>query len=503
MSKIKELQLSSDIRGIAIATKEFDATLTVEESRLIASAFVKWLQKRYPSKKITELIIGIGRDSRISGPELTKEFIKVLSAFGVHVIDFEMATTPSMFMATQFEEFNCDATVMFTASHLPYYYNGLKFFTREGGLESSDIRDIIALVDEKEELPQGSVSTIEVKSIFERYSRHLVELIRKGSQSEKEKPLEGLHIIVDAGNGAGGFFAKSVLEELGAKTEGSQFLDPDGAFPNHIPNPDNKEAMESIKKQVLAVNADYGVIFDTDVDRAAVVTGSEELLNRNNLIAVLSVIVISEHPGTTIVTNSPTTEHLKKFIMKLGGHQYRYISGYRNVINKAIELNNQGIDCQLAIETSGHAAFKENYFLDDGAYVVAKILMLLPRLVAKGETLDSLIKKLVQPKEVVEVRFKIETEDFKAKGLEVIKEFPDLIPKDWVVNPENEEGVRIDFKGEYGDGWLLLRMSLHEPLLVLQIENDMVGYQTKILKTINKILNRYPELNRNRLEALL
>ena len=532
MSKIKELQLSSDIRGIAIGTEEFDATLTVEESRLIASAFVKWLQKRYPSKKVMELVVGIGRDSRISGPDLTREFIQVLSAFDVRVIDFEMATTPSMFMATQFEEFNCDATVMFTASHLPFYYNGLKFFTREGGLESSDIRDIIALVDEKEEVLQVPVSTIEVKSIFERYSNHLVELIRKGSGSEKEKPLEGLHIIVDAGNGAGGFYAEKVLEVLGANTKGSQFLDPDGTFPNHIPNPDNKEAMESIKNQVLAVGADYGVIFDTDVDRAAVVTGDGELLNRNNLIAVFSVIAISEHPGTTIVTNSPTTEHLKRFITELGGHQYRYISGYRNVINKAIELNKAGTDCQLAIETSGHAAFKENYFLDDGAYVVAKILMLLPRLLERGETLDYLIKddgayvvakilmllprllergetldylikQLVQPKEVVEVRFKIETEDFKTYGNEVIKEFPQWIPQDWVVNPENEEGVRIDFKGEYGDGWLLLRMSLHEPLLVLQIENDLVGYQKKILETIQKIMNRYPKINQNKLEALL
>ena len=481
MSKINELQLSSDIRGIAIATEEFDATLTVEESRLIASAFVKWLQKRYPSKTVTELVVGIGRDSRISGPDLTREFIQVLSAFGVRVIDFEMATTPSMFMATQFEEFNCDATVMFTASHLPFYYNGLKFFTREGGLESSDIRDIIALVDEIEELPQEPVSTIEVKSIFERYSHHLVDLIRKGSGSEKEKPLEGLHIIVDAGNGAGGFYAEKVLEVLGANTQGSQFLDPDGTFPNHIPNPDNKEAMESIKNQVLAVGANYGVIFDTDVDRAAVVTGDGELLNRNNLIAVLSVIAISEHPGTTIVTNSPTTEHLKK----------------------AIELNENGTDCQLAIETSGHAAFKENYFLDDGAYVVAKILMLLPRLIERGEILDHLIQKLVQPKEVVEVRFKIETEDFKTYGNEVIKEFPQWIPKDWVVNPENEEGVRINFKGEYGDGWLLLRMSLHEPLLVLQIENDLVGYQSKILETIQQIMNRYPKINQNKLEALL
>ena len=81
MSKIKELQLSSDIRGIAIGTEEFDATLTVEESRLIASAFVKWLQKRYPSEVVTELVVGVGRDSRISGPDLTREFIQVLSAF--------------------------------------------------------------------------------------------------------------------------------------------------------------------------------------------------------------------------------------------------------------------------------------------------------------------------------------------------------------------------------------------------------------------------------------
>ena len=129
--------------------------------------------------------------------------------------------------------------------------------------------------------------------------------------------------------------------------------------------------------------------------------------------------------------------------------------------------------------------------------------MLLPRLLERGETLDYLIKQLVQPKEVVEVRFKIETEDFKTYGNEVIKEFPQWIPQDWVVNPENEEGVRIDFKGEYGDGWLLLRMSLHEPLLVLQIENDLVGYQTKILETIHQIMNRYPKINQNKLEALL
>ncbi len=107
-----------------------------------------------------------------------------------------------------------------------------------------------------------------------------------------------------------------MLAELGADTTGSQFLDPDGTFPNHVPNPDNKEAMESIRQAVLKQGADLGIIFDTDVDRA-LVTKSGEILNRNNLIAVLSQIVLAEHPGTSIVTNSPTTEHLKVFIESL------------------------------------------------------------------------------------------------------------------------------------------------------------------------------------------
>ena len=120
--------------------------------------------------------------------------------------------------------------------------------------------------------------------------------------------------------------------------------------------------MASITEAVLREQADLGIIFDTDVDRSAVVTKSGQPLNRNNMIAVLSKIVLSEHPAASIVTNSPTSTHLKTFIESLGGHQVRYISGYRNVINKAIALNEKGINAQLAIETSGHAAFKENYF---------------------------------------------------------------------------------------------------------------------------------------------
>jgi len=132
------------------------------------------------------------------------EFIQVLSAFDVRVIDFEMATTPSMFMATQFEEFNCDATVMFTASHLPFYYNGLKFFTREGGLESSDIRDIIALVDEKEELPLLDVEMLMDKELkFLDFPENVIINLKKISSEEEEVKMKNpVKLKIVEGGGA-------------------------------------------------------------------------------------------------------------------------------------------------------------------------------------------------------------------------------------------------------------------------------------------------------------
>ena len=349
----------------------------------------------------------------------------------------------------------------------------------------------------------GKTGTVLSADLITPYAADLVGKIRQGSGLTTDQPLAGMKIIVDAGNGAGGFFASQVLEVLGADTSGSQFLEPDGTFPNHIPNPDNKEAMASIQAAVLENQADLGIIFDTDVDRAAVVTSKGEILNRNNLIAILSQIVLAEHPGTSIVTNSPTSDHLKDFIEKLGGKQIRYISGYRNVINRAIVANEAGVDCQLAIETSGHAAFKENYFLDDGTYAAAKILMLLPQLAQKGQKVDDLIADLKQPVETQEVRFKLEREDFKALGRQVIADLKDYPVTGWSFNPENEEGIRFILSEPYGRGWFLLRLSLHEPLLVLQIENDLPNFMPAVLETLHTFLSNYPDVNQDKLLELL
>ncbi|MGT2910466.1 phosphomannomutase/phosphoglucomutase [Streptococcus cameli] len=501
MSKLATLQNGSDIRGIAIATDELAVTLTPEAVKSIAAGLIAWLRKENEEAyQAGKLKIGVGRDSRLSGPQLAQILMDELTAQGVQVLDFGLATTPAMFMATQYDEFSCDAGVMITASHLPYYFNGIKIFSKKGGAEHEDIDFILENTDYNHHDREGQ---IEKADILTPYSKDLVEKIQKGSGVATDQPLSGMKIIVDAGNGAGGFFADKVLAVLGADTDGSQFLEPDGTFPNHIPNPDNKEAMASIQEAVLNHKADLGIIFDTDVDRAAVVTSKGEILNRNNLIAVLSQIALSEHPGTSIVTNSPTSDHLKDFIENLGGKQIRYISGYRNVINRAIAANEAGIDCQLAIETSGHAAFKENYFLDDGTYAAAKILMLLPKLVEKGQTVDDLIADLKQPLETQEVRFKLETEDYKTLGKQVISDLENHAVAGWTVNPENEEGIRFVLSEPFGQGWFLLRMSLHEPLLVLQVENDEKGHIPAVLKEISNFLDAYPEVNQSKLKELV
>lgn len=500
MNELIELQNGSDIRGIAIETAEYPANLTPAAMKKIASGLIHWLKKRVEPSENRQLKIGVGRDSRLSGETLKEALVTSLVEQGVAVIDFGLATTPAMFMSTQFSEFTCDAGIMLTASHLPFYYNGVKIFSQTGGAEHEDIVEITTNIEPLVADNKGQVITAD---LITPYAADLVNKIRQGIEGQPDQPLKGLKIIVDAGNGAGGFFAEKVLQPLGADTTGSQFLEPDGAFPNHIPNPDNKEAMASIQQAVLREQADLGVIFDTDVDRSAVVTKSGQVLNRNNLIAVLSRIVLKEHPGTSIVTNSPTTDHLKIFIERLGGKQVRYISGYRNVINKSIELNQAGIDSQLAIETSGHAAFKENYFLDDGAYVIAKILMLLPQLEAEGQNLEDMIAELKQPVETQEVRFKLEASNYRALGEQVITDLATIQVPGWHVDLENDEGIRFKLSEDYGSGWFLLRMSLHEPLLVLQVENDQEKMVLPVLQKIHEFLNQYPTVNQAKLLPLI
>lgn len=476
-----KLQNGSDIRGVAIAgVADEPVNLTPEVAGRLGQAFVTWLADKL-DKPTAQLQIGVGRDSRISGPELMQAVMAGMTTQGSGVYDFGMASTPAMFMSTVTPEFDCDGAIMLTASHLPFNRNGLKFFTPQGGLGKADITAILALAEKGEFAIAQDVGTIAARDFISVYASQLVEKIRTAVGTDK--PLQGLNMIVDAGNGAGGFYAGKVLEPLGADTTGSQFLEPDGMFPNHIPNPENAAAMASICAAVLQHKADFGIIFDTDVDRSAAVDAQGNELNRNKLIALISAIVLKEHPGSTIVTDSITSDGLTQFIEQdLGGRHHRFKRGYKNVITEAKRLNDAGEASWLAIETSGHGAMKENYFLDDGAYLVSKLLVELARAKQEGRVLTDLIAHLKEPAESHEVRLKIGVADFKAYGEKVIQQLEAFVgdQADWSIVPKNYEGIRVACSAPEEDGWFLLRLSLHDPVLALNIESNVIGGVAKI-----------------------
>lgn len=514
---LKKLQNGSDIRGIALTGVPGELpNLTDTEAERLAKGYLLWLYHK-SGKRVGELKIAIGRDPRVSGQHLKGGLIMGMGGYGVTLLDCGLASTPAMFMSTVFPEYRCDGAIMITASHLPYNRNGFKFFDKDGGLNKSDIAQIIEFAESDEKLaalgePDTSrlvrdmgknVYPSQEADLMETYCAHLRSLIQKGVShpDSYDKPLAGLKIVVDAGNGSGGFYARKVLAPLGADISGSQFLSPDGTFPHHLPNPEDREAMESVAMKTLSEGADLGLIFDTDVDRSAAVDPRGREIARNGIVALAAALIAPEHPGSTVVTDSITSDPLTVFLeQELGLKHLRFQRGYRNVINKAIALNESGVDCQLAIETSGHAALKENYFLDDGAYLATKIVIKTALLHLQGKTLDSLIEKLKQPAEAREARIPILAPGFSGYGdkiLDELKEFAEKQPGMTLVSP-NYEGVRIAFEG----GWCLLRKSLHDPILPLNLESEKQGGCKEIRDKMKQFLQEYDLLDLSPLDRI-
>lgn len=502
-----QLQNGSDIRGVALpGVPGEDVTLTPPIVRCIASAVAVWLCNK-TRKNANELSIAIGCDSRLSGEDIKTNMELQLRKLGVSVFDAGLASTPAMYMSTVFPEFDCDAAVMITASHLPKNRNGFKFFTKDGGFEKSNIKEILSVtqglyrtqkINDDEIVPHDVIGKINKIDLMEKYSDYLKEMItdQVGDvlSGDKKNPLNGLHIVVDAGNGAGGFYANNVLKPLGADINGSQFLEPDGNFPNHEPNPENKEAMASIKKAVLNNDADLGLIFDTDVDRSSAVDSNGKDISRNAIVALAAALIADKYPGTTIVTDSITSTGLNNFLTgTLNLKHHRFKRGYRNVINEAIRLNNEGIDSQLAIETSGHAAYKENSFLDDGAYLATKIVIETARLKSQGKVIDDLISEMKEPTEAEEFRFNITTEAYSPYGDKILEDLKNWVNRqsEFELTDPNYEGVRIDFKRDHGNGWALLRKSLHDPILALNLESEENGGISIMGKHILDFLKEY------------
>ena len=498
MDNLMYLKSGTDIRGTAVEKNGKKVDLTDERLMSIASSFVWFLRKKLNKENLS---ISIGYDSRVSSERICSVVTKTILSLGVKVFDCGLSSTPSMFMSVI--NFGIDAAIEITASHLPMEMNGLKFFTKDGGFSGNDIKGILEYAQNNPYSIQEQDCSAEKLNNMEKYCSDLCDMIKQGVESpDYEKPLKGLKIVVDAGNGVGAFYVEKVLKVLGADTDGSRFLEPDGSFPNHIPNPENAVAMRSICEAVKESKADMGIIFDTDCDRAACVDKNANEINRNKLVALASYIALKDCRGGVVVTDSVTSDGLSEFIEKdLAGVHHRFKRGYKNVIDEAIRIQKEGKLAPLAIETSGHAAFSENYYLDDGAYLITRIIIEAAKLKKQGRAIDDIIKNLKTPLEEKEIRFTINLSDFKEYGLNVIYDFKTLCEgTDGItVAPVNYEGVRVNFNSTLGDGWQLLRMSVHEPLLVLNCESNKQGGVNQMLEFFQNFIGKYKDIDNSKL----
>lgn len=489
--ELMRLKSGTDVRGAA------DTDLTDEAVSAIVMAFAVTLKRSKPDVKVA-----VGHDSRLSAERITAAVVAALKKAGCEIYACGLCSTPSMFMMTKYPSTDCDGAVMVTASHHPSDKNGLKFFTKKGGISAAELDEILVLAEKGASVGSNRSVTYN-KDFLSLYCDFLIDKVI--DETGEGLPLAGLKIAVDAGNGAGGFFAERVLVPLGADISGSQFLEPDGRFPNHIPNPENGTAMDSIRKRVLETGADLGIIFDTDVDRSAIVAADGEEINRNSLIALISAILLRDDPGATIVTDSVTSDGLAAFIKEKGGIHHRYKRGYRNVIDEAMRLEASGIRAPLAIETSGHAALKENYFLDDGAYLAVRILIELSRLRKKGLPLTSLIEGLRKPVEAREIRLGFTADDWREYGNYIIENLTaactELAARGVCTPaPSNYEGIRVNLAA--AKGWFLARMSVHDPIMVINFESDAHGGVAELAAFLYAYMAPFSKIDSSPLQIL-
>lgn len=480
------LQNGADIRGVAAEGIIGEGvTLSSDKVMAIGRAFVQWLAG---SGETSQLRIAIGCDSRLTGPKFIEALELAITSMGANVLNCGLSSTPSILLATQMPEVKADGSIMVTGSHMSFNRNGLKFFRDGSDITKKDLEEILEIAANSRFVLHEVPGEVHILNLQLLYSQRLIAMIEGalGHDVNGHKPLEGLKIVVDAGNGVGSFYASRVLQQLGADISDCQFLNPDGRFPHHVPNPEDYEAMRNVVQTVRYVHADMGILFDADVDRVAIVDSDGRMINRNELVAMASAIVLEEHPNTTIVTDSITSNGLGYFISEvLGGTHHCFQRGYRNVINEAIRLNSVHEECWLAVETSGHAAFRENSFLDDGAYFATKIVIKLAQLKQQGKTLSSLIERLPVPQETQEFRLNI-TGDFNRVAhdtLTALRQFVAQIPG-WEEVNRNYEGLRVICNNEYERGWFLIRLSLHEPVMPLNIESDVEGGVEAIVKKL-------------------
>lgn len=495
MIDFMKLQHGSDIRGVAVESASGEeVTLTEEVAGAIAGSFAYWLGFK-AGKNPYDLRISVGQDSRLSSDTLKEGILKGIAMFGAEGYDAGLASSPAMFMSTVMPQLDFDGAVMITGRHLPQDMNGFRFFTPEGSLDAEDIAVILRTASRYNFVGEFyEERDTNARQIYAAYLRQLM------SFGLRDVPggLSGMHIIVDAGNGTGGFFAEEVLGQMGADISGSCFLEPDGHFPGHRPDTRDTDALASLSEAVTGSNADLGIIFDADAGRAAIIGPDGRQIAGNELIALAAALAAEDHPGGTVITDSVTSDELTGFLEgRLGLKHIRYRRGSGNIISKAKELSESDEQVFLAADTSGLAAYSDNFFCDDGIFLAVQVIINAAQAKSEGRDIRSFTEGLGAPASSCEVRFSMTADNRMKTGRAILEDMEKWVRETSglrLVTP-NYEGVRVSFTIPAGEGeasgWFLLRQSRHERGLLLTAESDTPGGAEAVLPVIYDFIGRY------------
>jgi len=442
----KSIFKAYDIRGIV------NQTLDASVARQIGQAFGSAALAK------GEKSVVIGRDGRLSGPELCSALAEGLQSAGVNVIDIGVVATPIVYYATQVLE--TQSGIMVTGSHNPPDYNGFKMVLAGEAIHGQTIQDLYqAIVANQLASGAGSYRSQDIRAAY---------LERIVSDVKLARPMK---IAIDCGNGVAGAFAGDLYRALGCEVT-ELFCEVDGTFPNHHPDPAHPENLQDLINCLAQGDAEIGLAFDGDGDRLGVVTRDGQIIYPDRQLMLFAEDVLLRHPGQKILYDVKCTRHLAGWIRERGGEPLMWKTGHSLVKAKMRETG-----APLGGEMSGHIFFKDRWYgFDDGLYAGARLLELLSRVGDPSALLNALPQSVSTPELQLQLQ---EGENFALIArLQQEAEFPDA------VQVIDIDGLRV----EYADGFGLARSSNTTPVVVLRFEAESEAALRRIQDEFKRVL---------------
>lgn len=449
LSLSKSIFKAYDIRGVV------GNTLDAGIARQIGLAF------GCAARAKGETTVIIGRDGRLSGPELAAALAIGLQDAGVDVVDLGVVVTPMVYFATHV--LGAQSGIMVTGSHNPSDYNGFKMVLAGEAIYGDAIQQLYqTIADDSNSATFAMRGSYRQHDIKHAYLRRIVDDIQLA------RPMK---IVVDCGNGVAGAFAGELYRAIGCDVE-ELFCEVDGSFPNHHPDPAHPENLQDVIRALQSSDAELGLAFDGDGDRLGVVTKDGQIIYPDRQLMLFAADVLTRNPGREILYDVKCTRHLAPWIAEHGGKPLMWKTGHSLVKAKMRETG-----APLGGEMSGHIFFKDRWYgFDDGLYAGVRMLELLSRENDPSAVLNALPQSASTP----ELQLKLE----EGENFSLIAKL-----QEEARFPGSDDIIKIDgLRVEYADGFGLARSSNTTPVVVMRFEAESESALARIQAEFKRVI---------------